>query len=204
MTPLSCLAEADKFLIADTSAVINLNATGLAAEILKALPCRVSVTDMVRTELEDGRALGRQDAFLLEKLHAGGLVQVSTLDEGAYRVFEGLVIGNAADSLDDGEASTIAYAQQVGGVAVIDEKKATRICAEKFSHLRTASTLDLLGHVSVHDALGSDGIAEALYAALRNARMRVPTQHLHWVIGAIGHGRAMLCSSLPREARGSD
>jgi len=57
-------------LVGDTSAVINLNATGCAREILRALPNRFLVVDVVSKELDRGRHRGRSDADILEKLIA--------------------------------------------------------------------------------------------------------------------------------------
>jgi hypothetical protein len=50
--------------VADTSAVINLNATGCAGKIIAALPCRLVVVDAIPGELSIGR--GREDADLLD------------------------------------------------------------------------------------------------------------------------------------------
>jgi predicted nucleic acid-binding protein len=59
------------------------------------------------------------------------------------------VVGPAQTTLDDGEAATIAHAVALNGVALIDERKANRICTERFPELRIASTVDILVHPSV-------------------------------------------------------
>ena len=84
---------------------------------------------------------------------------------------------------------------------LIDERKAHRICAERFPDLRVASTIDLLAHPSVGNALGGGGLADAITQALLSARMRVPAHHIEWVVGVIGSERAAECPSLPRRAR---
>ncbi len=49
--------------------------------------------------------------------------------------------------------------------------------------------------------LGLARLADAVFRALQDGKMRVLTEHLAWVVGLIGEERAALCSSLPRRAR---
>jgi predicted nucleic acid-binding protein len=201
MRPLSCLNDTSGLLIADASVAINLNATGCPADILHALPYRVALVNIVRSELELGRERGRRDAELTQALIESKHLELVGLGETGLEHFEELVVGSAADTLDDGEAATLAYALEVGATAVIDERKALRICASRYSGLLTASSLDLFGHPEVLKALGEARLAEAVFGALREARMRVTDPHLVWVVELIGRERAFQCPSLPRKAR---
>jgi predicted nucleic acid-binding protein len=195
-----CLTEPITML-SDTSVVINLNATGCADAILRALPHRVAVIDIVQGELDAGTPRERNDAALIGRLVDDGLIKVVSLDETASLLFETLVIGPSAITLDDGEAATIAYAVANGATAVIDEKKANRICAERFPELTVICTVDLLAHPAVRDNLGDELLADAVYGALYNGRMRVPLKHRAWVVELIGVTRATECVSLPRSVR---
>jgi predicted nucleic acid-binding protein len=201
MESLSSLTDARSFLVADASVVINLNASGCAEKVLEALARRVTAVDVVSGELEQGRHRQRQDASLLEKLVSSGHVEIVSLDEAGERYFEQLVIGPAQMTLDDGEAATIAYAVAHGGAAVIDEVKANRICAELFPALRMACSVDVFAHQSVQKALGRDCLADAIFNALSQGRMRVLPRHVDWVVSLIGANRAALCPSLPRHVR---
>lgn len=203
MGSLTCLTDPAAPIAADTSAVINLNATGCAAQILRAIPNKLLVVDVVLGELEEGRRRGRRDADFLQELVREGLAQIVKLDEDASLHFERLVVGPAAMTLDDGEAATIAWAVRWGAVAVIDERKATRIGAELFSALRIACTVDMLVHPKVQDGLGKELLADAVFRALRDGRMRVFPQHIEWVIGLIGPEKVEACRSLPGSARRS-
>jgi predicted nucleic acid-binding protein len=201
MTPLSWLGDAPALLIVDTSVAINLNASRSAAEILYALPYKLAIVDVIWQELELGRTRGRRDAELTNSLVGTKHLEVLSLGDSGWTHFEGLVIGAAAETLDDGEAATIACAVERSGVAVIDEDKAIKICALRHPSLLIASSLDLFGHPMVCEALGPERLAEAVFLALRDARMRVlPRQH-EWVIDLIGAERAALCPSLPRVLR---
>jgi predicted nucleic acid-binding protein len=201
MRPLSCLNDASGLLVADASVAINLNATGCAADILRALPYKVALVDIVQRELELGRERGRRDAELTQILIESKHIELVRLGENSFQYFEELVVGSAADTLDDGEAATLAYALEINATAVIDERKALRICSSRYSRLRIASSLDLLGHAEVLKALGESRLAEAVFGALREARMRVSNPHLDWVVELIGQERASQCPSLPRKAR---
>lgn len=197
----SALTDTTASLVADASTVINLVATGHAKAILRAVPHRVSVVDVVRAELDTttGRGRASLDGFL--DLVAAGLLDVVPLPEDAEALFESLVVGAAADTLDDGEAATIAYALTRPGVALIDERKATRLCGARFPHLVLASTVDLLCHAEVQRQLGSGPLEAAVYNALREGRMSVLPHQVDWVVDVIGSERAAACDSLPRRVR---
>lgn len=188
-------------LVGDTSAVINLNATGCARQILRALPQRFLVVDVVSGELERGRGRGRTDADLLRDLTVEKLIEIVKLDDIGEGHFERLVVGPAAETLDDGEAATIAYAASAGMTAVIDERKATRLCAIHFPKLAISSTVDILCRVEVGRTLGNTALGDAVFRALRDGRMQVLPHNVQWVLALIGAERAAECPSLPKHAR---
>lgn len=198
---LTCLTDPAAVAVADASAVINLNATGCATDIVAALPNRVVVVDIVPQELERGRERDRKDADQLNALAAGGAIEIVRLGDTALEYFEGFVVGPAADTLDDGEAATIAYALAQVAIPLIDERKATRLCAERHPALRVGCTVDLFAHPEVLQRLGREPLANAVFNALFHGRMRVFPHHLEWVLELIGTERARRCSSLPAAVR---
>lgn len=200
MEPQFSLPDSE-LLVMDTSVVINLNATGSAREILSALSYRVFVVDVAVNELEYGRSKGRNDAAMLADLANAGTVTIASLSDLAFPHFESLVVGASAATLDDGEAATIAYAVDAKACAIIDERKANRLCSERFPYLKLGCTVDLLSHRNVQQALGLSRLADALYNALFFARMQVPPQHMNWVVNLIGNERATACSCLPQMVR---
>jgi predicted nucleic acid-binding protein len=197
----SALTDPIALLVADASTIINLVSTGNAAAILGALPNRVVVVDQVPAELETGRALGKAACHGLNTLITAGAIEVVTLPDAALPHFEDLVVGSAVQTVDDGEAATIAYALAFNATPVIDERKATRICTERFPHLRIASTIDVLVHDEVQQTLGVQGLQESVFRALQVGRMGVLPQYLDWVVELIGRERAALCASLPQRVR---
>jgi predicted nucleic acid-binding protein len=190
-------------LVADASTIINLIATANAAAILSALPNRVLVVDVVPGELETGRARGREAFDRLTELANAGAVEIVGLTDEAAPYFEDLAVGAAAATLDDGEAATIAYALAHAGTALIDERKATRICAHRFPQLQVACTVDVLVHPEVQRRLGADLLGDVVFRALRDGYMGVLPRHVDWIVGLIGEARAALCPSLPRRFRTS-
>jgi predicted nucleic acid-binding protein len=188
-------------LIADASVVINLNATARAADIIKAFRNPFMVTSNACIELQAGIQNGHRDYDQLIALVDGGLMQRVELGAAGALVYESLVSGSTVQTLDDGEAATIAYAHELAGVALIDERKARTICAASFPRLLIASTVELLLHDAVAAALGAEGQVEVMMNALMIARMRVPPEQLTSVRLMIGDERAAQCKSLPRAAR---
>lgn len=203
MTLSTEVSAAGAALVADASTIINLIATGSARAIVAALPHRILVVDVVLRELETGRARGREAYDRLNELAAGDVLTLVELGDGALPCFEHLVVGRATETLDDGEAATIAYSVTHGGTALIDERKATRICAAQYPQLQLACTLDLLLHEQVRRQLGPSLVADSVFRALRDARMGVMPRYIDVIVGLIGEERAALCTSLPRRVRQS-
>jgi predicted nucleic acid-binding protein len=201
MASPSFLIEASSAIVLDTSAAINIQATRRAPEIFEALPCPIAVTDILLRELDLGRQRGRREFEAIETLIRSGAIDVVGLEGEAEDYFEGLVVGSAANTLDDGEAATIAHALAARAIAVIDERKATTMCVRRFNELKIASTIDVLLQPSVRDVLGLDGLREAALAALETARMSVPPQFEEWIVDLIGVDAAARCISLPRRVR---
>ncbi len=190
-------------LVADTSTVINLLATGCAPTIIRAVPNRILAVDVIPGELDTGRQRGRLQADGLQALVAAGHIEIVPLGDIGWQHFETLVAGHAVETLDDGEAATIAYAAECGAVAIIDEKKGTRLCASRFPGLGVISTVDVLLHPEVRLKLGDEAFADAFFAALRDARMAVFPHHFDEVLRLIGPERAAHCPSLPKGLRAS-
>jgi len=185
----------------DASVVINLNASGRARDIIYALRHPTVVIDVVQDELGRGNRDGRHDKAALDALVADGVVKVVSLDSGSTDLFESLVVGRAADTLDDGEAATVVYAVHSGAIAVIDERKATRICKSRFANVSLVSTTNLLARSEVLQSLGREGLREAVFMALLRGRMQVPAHDLDWILDLIGPAKAAKCPSLPKSVR---
>ena len=64
--------------------------------------------------------------------------------------------------------------------------------------------MDLLAHPALGAGLGKEALAQAVFNALYQGRMRVFPHHIDWVIGLIGPEQAAKCHSLPRAARIGD
>jgi predicted nucleic acid-binding protein len=198
------MSDPEALLVADTSTAINLHASGSAREILRALPNRVVVAEAILVELEAGKQRGRRDADHLKALIMDGFAEVITMGDVGAQHFEALVIGSAAETLDDGEAATIAVALEHRGIAVIDERKAHRLCRQRYPELRTGCTVDIFAHPDVRRALGEQKLASSVRSALMHARMHVLLHHADWVVKLIGPDNAAHCNSLPKAVRQLD
>lgn len=197
----NCLFDPSAALVLDASVVINLNATGCAGNILDAIPNPIVILDVVSRELQAGRAKGRTDADTVDDLVRNRCVQMAALSPECESNFLALVSGSGATTLDDGEAATIAWAVAYGGIPIIDEKKGSAICRERFPRLQLGTTIDIFAHEQVQSGFRKEDLADAIFKALTLARMRVHENDIAWVIGMIGQERASLCNSLPRSKR---
>ena len=103
---LSCLTDPKATVVCDASTVINLNATGCAVAILKALPNPFVISEVALGELDEDTRSNRNDAKLVAEMQSLGLIKALPLDDGSSGHFERLVAGRTIDTLDDGEAAT--------------------------------------------------------------------------------------------------
>lgn len=201
MTFLSSLTDLNATLVLDTSVVINLLATGNSGAILRALNAPVVLTNYVVREIEEGGAAGHSHYDLLKRAIKDEIFRTEEIEGKILEDFFALVSGSTTDTLGDGEAATLALAHGFGFTAAIDEKKATRISAERFGQLRLVTTVDILAHQAVLSALGPEGLADATFDAIRLARMQVREYQFDWVVQAIGPARVDACPSLRKYAR---
>lgn len=197
----NCLDDTSICAVADASIIINLNSSGSAKTILAALPRRLQVTSIVEQELSDGVAVGRETSSVLRGWISTGLIEVMPLGEHGMNHFSALVAGHTIDTLDDGESATIAYALESNGIALIDERKANRICQEIFPKLIVGSSLDVFRHANVQKVLGKKDLSDTVFRALSEGHMRVLPHHLNWTAECIGNDRAKKCLSLPASFR---
>ena len=152
-------------------------------------------------ELRLDSRTGRDDGCMMAGYIADGLIDEAKVDSLNGDHFGNLVSGHSVDTLDDGEAATLALAVEMSAVAVLDERKARRIAEVRYPGLLVASTIDILALDSVEKELGRVNLANAIYRALTDARMRVLAEHSDWVVALIGKERAVTCSSLPQHTR---
>lgn len=203
MSSSNSLSNPSRPFVADTSVLINLNASGRAHDLIRAFPNRFVVTENAISELAAGIKNGHEDGRQVETLMSAGLIELAVLSEDAMATYSALIEGSAARTLDDGEAATIAFAYHSGGVALLDERKARSRCVTDYNGLPLASTVELFLHESVGGALGNQGMIDALLAALQKGRMRVPLELVGMVVGLIGEKHAVNCPSIPRNWRSS-
>jgi predicted nucleic acid-binding protein len=162
-------------LVLDTSVWINLLATDAMEEILVALATPCHTPEQVVAELKRHPTSGvvfSIDDHPLRRLSP--MVSILSLDAAELDLFLGMVGAPAGDALGDGEAAAIAIAVHRDYDLVIDDGKARRILRERFGHVRTFWTVDLLSAASVVAALGRSGADDCFAKARRFGRMRVP------------------------------
>lgn len=185
-------------IVLDASVVINILACGDAARLLKALGRNAIVPKQVVDEIAREPVRHADDANSFPKLLQSGLLQLHELENTHYLDFLDLVGAASPDGLGDGEAATIAVAEELQCMAIIDERKATRIArSRRPSHL-TACTLDLYSCSQLASTYSSSELASLVFNSMQYARMRVPADRRTWVVELIGEDRARQCSCLPR------
>lgn len=203
MAQHSLFANRGRHVCVDTSVLINLDSSGFGAQLLRSFDGRIVIARGVELELCASGARGRALLGELKVWAADNLIRIVEMDEEGESLFETLISGSSAQTLDDGESATIVCAHQLQGIAVIDDRKAGRICKERFPAVPVASSVDVFRHAQTTRSLSADQLREAVYNALHHARMSVSHADLSWVTELLGADRADHCTSLPAAARRS-
>ena len=196
----SRLSERHRALALDASVVLNLLGSGRPADVLRLLGREVVVEEQVLAEVRRDPSSGGPARESLDALRAAGLLRYERLSARGYLGFLALTGAAPPDDLDDGEAATIAHAEDVGAVPVMDDKKAARIMGTRRPGEVTLTTMDLLASVEVVGDLTEGELADLVFAALSKARMRVLPLFRPWVVALIGKERAESCPSLGKVA----
>jgi predicted nucleic acid-binding protein len=195
MTFSSYLADESRPLVLDTSVLINLHACTFGDQILMAIPNAIVVPQVVADELDNETGRKNGDHGFLHKLAGKGNISIVSMTDDEYELFATATWGTP--SLDDGEAATIAVSTRRNFRAVIDERKGRAQAVVRMGGEEPAWTLDLLQHPAARRSLGDADLAEAIYLALREGRMRIPQEQGDAIVALIGLERALQCSCLP-------
>jgi hypothetical protein len=122
-------------------------------------------------------------------------VTVANLTDAEYEIFYKLT--STSPSLDDGEAATIAVATARHLLPVIDERKGRTRSGILMKGRPPGWSLDMFRHPAAIAILGDQFATEALYLALRDGRMRIPSESAGGVIALLGMERSRDCTCLP-------
>ena len=185
--------------VADASVLINLIAAGCFTEVANAAGIHtIYATKQVICELQAKSVFATE-----ERRTALATVETVVLDPDG-RAYNNYMQMIDEDRLDDGEASTIAYAHSLDLPALIDERRGMRICRKIGG--RSFTSVDLFRRAEQGGTLTREKIAEAVFRALIDAKMWVAQQDEQWVLSLIGRERAKRCLSLRERIResGSD
>jgi len=192
----SRLSEAHRTLVLDASVVINLLGSAQPELLLRALGRSILVVDIARNEVTRDPSNNGPAAPMLDALESAGLIRCISLSTSAYESFLDLVGGPAPDDMGDGEAATIAHAEEIKGTILVDDRKAQRVALARPAPRPVLNTLDLLSSSAISEGLSAVERADLVFACLRNARTRVPAAFRPWTIALIGPERAAQCPTL--------
>jgi predicted nucleic acid-binding protein len=190
-------------LVIDASVAINLLGTGRPLDLLRMLNRKVLVDEVALKEVTSDPFTKVSGQEAMDALVRSGLISLVQLSASGFEVFLELTGAVPPDDLGDGEAATIAQSFDIGGIPVIDERKATRIALSLRPERPVLHTIDILGCSGIRTALSAQELGDLIYAALINARMRVPVLCREWVCAMIGPERVRHCTSLGSFVRGT-
>lgn len=159
--------------IVDACALINLFASGKAAEVITAYGGAFYVSEQVRGESLMIRRPDEKDAakFVSAPIDLGtalssGLLQSCRVEGDA----EAAAYIEFATQVDDGEASCLAIAKCRGWAVGTDDRKAIRVATE--AGIQVITTPELIERWAAETSAANNQISEVLRAIERFARFR--------------------------------
>lgn len=159
-------------LVTDASVLINLAATGAAAEILTGCGLEFQVCPDVLQEVKvlRDRETGEEHAIDLEPLFAAGaLVRIAPETDEEYDL---LVDYAALLGAGDGEAMCFALAESRGHAVGIDDERAIRRAKRRKPDFETLGTLDILLIWQTHACIPDERMGMIFRDIFRYARFR--------------------------------
>lgn len=141
---MQSLSDQGTKVVADASVIIYLNSSGHAEEIFAGLACEFIVPEPVIVEIERGRSKGNKDADFLQKMLDSSILRAGNLGLVGTAVNDRLADKMVIPHVHEGEASVIGCAVEIFGNALIDDKRARRLCRNHVPALPIGSTAELL------------------------------------------------------------
>lgn len=182
--------------VVDASVAINLLSMPDPARLLDLLGAPCVIPDVAAREVRRLNYPPRRGAD--PSTEVARLLTIVELSADELDTFGDLVGAARPNDLDDGEAAVLAVAVHRGGACVLDERKCIRIASGRVPPITTRTTVDLL-RWAAGAGLDAMSTAQSVADALRFARMRVPAEHVAWVLEVIGAERALDFPSLRRQ-----
>ena len=187
-------------IVFDASVLINLAVSRHCRIVFKSLNSECIVSPQVLNELNGQSKDNSIRNQVINKLIDQEQLLLVHLNQPESADFLSLVTADETDALDDGEASTIALAKHRNAIAVIDEKKGTRIASSSSPPIATVSTVDLLRWVSTNNTHNIP-ICDIVVDALVQSKMRVPHEHVEWITKLVPPEIIPKCTSLKLSIR---
>lgn len=166
-------------IVLDTCVLINVLATGRFGEIIRAIAPACLVCSAVCAEslyLRASDADGIPELVQLEPLFEAGTLQRTGLESS---VEEELFV-NYALELDDGEAMSLAIAQNRKLALATDDRKARRVIAGSAAHLSVLSTTEMMHAWSMKSDRATVEDAVRLIQTRARFRPRAPDPFTAW------------------------
>jgi len=187
-------------LVLDASPIINALGCGAPERILAPFDGKCVVEENTLKEVIRNPFDMKHAGPVLEGLIDRNYLKVVRLGDVGYESYIELVAASASDALGRGEAAALAYAQEVGAVIVLDDRKARRIGCERFPACKQYSSLTLFRHAAETSGMTLNQIIPLVSLAFEKARMHVLPEDRLWLDEL---GISHVDKSLKKTQRGS-
>lgn len=150
-------------LVLDACCVLNFSASGHFLEILKAIPAKVVVSEVVKTQelitLQKLESEGDGAVVGFKKAIENGLLLVADFESPKE---EETFVNYVFELGDDGESATGAIAVHRGWAIATDDKRAISFFHQEASRLKIVSTLEVIKYWSESANLSSSELKNVL------------------------------------------
>lgn len=177
--------------VLDACCILNFAASGHLLEILKGIPARVVVTEVVRKQelitLQRLKDEENEGAVQFETAIAQGLLSVVDFDSDEEKE---TFVNYVFELGDDGESATCAIAIHRGWAIATDDKKGISLFQKEAPHLQVLSTLEVVKYWSEEANLDLEELKIILRAIRVKGRYKPHRNHLLWSWWDTGMGNS--------------
>ena len=170
-------------LVLDACCLINLHVSGRLGELIRALPVRVAVSEIVweqevptlRRALDEGLG-GQGGAYDTQRGVAEGLIDVLQFQSDEADAF----VEYAAELRDDGESATCAIAFARRWAIATDDRAAIRLIERRAPETQVVTTPELVKHWVESTDPSPEAVRRVIERIQEIGRYQPPRSHPLW------------------------
>lgn len=167
--------------VLDASPMLNILGSGSPQLILTSFAGACLVEENTLKEIQRDPFDGGPALPIIERLIASACLRVTRMGSAAYEHYLELVASDSVHGLGRGESAALAYANEIGAIVVLDDRKARRIGKMKFPKCIQWTSVELFKRGLRASGIPKNQTADLVRFAIGKARMHISPEDREWL-----------------------